>query len=89
MNSTEEAKSEQKSSNVEFYLLIVVIKLTFLIATKVIQMLTKIYNFHNTRVIESHVKTFNEFNKSQITKPQPKPRAGQNDHHDIEAGSAH
>lgn len=45
---------EPVNSNGEFYLLLIVIKLSILIASKIIQASVHLYKLHNKKVIESH-----------------------------------
>lgn len=89
MDNVKETQSESNSNNIELYLQIIVFKLALLIATKIIRLLNKLYNYHNTKVIDAHTKSMNKFNSSEISKPKPKPRAIPSAHHDIEAGDLH
>lgn len=50
MDKSAEAKSEQAKNNSEQYLLLIVIKLTLLIAAKVIKVIVKLYQYHNKKV---------------------------------------
>lgn len=68
MNNTVIENASGKSENCELYLLVIVIKLTVLISTKIIKYLMKLYDIHNKRVINQH-------NKTSIEKMQNKAQA--------------
>lgn len=76
-NNTMIAHAEEKSHKCELYLLIIVIKLTILISTKIIKTLIKVYGMHNKRIINQH-------NKMSIEKLQNKLQ--NNNRSDPEAG---
>lgn len=52
-----DTKTDEKSNNGEFYLLIIVIKLSILMAAKIGQVLVNLYGAHNKRIINKHNKT--------------------------------
>lgn len=84
MDKPTEIKSEHGTHNSEFYLLLIVIKLTLLISAKIIKGIIKLYQYHNEKVIRTHTKAFNTFNKSNVADQHPK--VSQNRQADIESG---
>lgn len=59
MNATRsiELNQEPVGNNIEFYLLLIVIKLSFLIISKVGIALVQLYKLHNKTVIDKHNNT--------------------------------
>lgn len=59
MNETRSTKlnQEPESNNSEFYLLIIMIKLSILIALKIGRALARLYKLHNKKVIDRHDST--------------------------------
>lgn len=54
MNSTSVELNKNSTSNCELYLLVIVIKLSILMAAKIGQVLVRLYTLHNERVIDKH-----------------------------------
>lgn len=59
MNSTQSMESNQEpvKNNSELYLLIIIIKLSILLISKIGQALVCLYKMHNRKVIEQHNST--------------------------------
>lgn len=59
MNETQttELNQEPLNNNSEFYLLIIMIKLSILITVKIGQALVRLYRLHNKKVIDRHDST--------------------------------
>lgn len=76
MDNATKVKTDHTNNNSELYLLIIVVKLTFLVVWKLIRMCTKIYVAHNRNVIKTHTKKFKRFNTSKIQSQQEAENIG-------------